>query len=65
MKQDDSSYYRQRASEERQAARNATCSAARERHEEMAALYRFRATLLADLPELILPKSLAPAAADA
>lgn len=62
MTKDDVSYYRQRASQEERAARNATCTVARERHEELAALYRFRATLLAPAPELLPQKTLEPAA---
>jgi hypothetical protein len=62
MTRDDASYYRQRASEEQRAARNATCAVARERHEELAALHRFRATLLAPAPELLTQTSREPAA---
>jgi hypothetical protein len=66
MTQDDASYYRQRASQEQRAARNATCAAARERHEELASLYRFRATLLAaTLPEFRPLESPVPARAAA
>lgn len=65
MTQDDARYYQQRASQEQRAARNATCAAARERHEEMAALYRFRGRLLATLPDLLPHKGLEPATVDA
>lgn len=40
---DDAGYFRERAIEEQVAAQRATCAAARQRHDEMAALYRFRA----------------------
>jgi len=42
---DDAAYFRERAIEEQVAARRATCAAARQRHDEMAALYRFKAML--------------------
>lgn len=38
----DVSFYRRRAVEEQIAARRATCPAARDRHEEMADMYRLR-----------------------
>lgn len=43
---DDEHYFHARAVEEKVAARRATWAAARERHEEMAAVYRFKAALL-------------------
>jgi hypothetical protein len=42
----DESYCRRRAAEEQIAAREATCDAARELHEELADMYRFRAEML-------------------
>jgi hypothetical protein len=43
---DDLRYFAQRATEEDVAAKNATCAAARERHEEMADMYRLRGPIL-------------------
>ena len=42
MRTDDESYYRARALQEQIASRNATSEAARERHDQLAAMYRFR-----------------------
>ena len=42
---DDADYYHARAIEEQVAAERATCAAARDRHDEMAAMYRFREVL--------------------
>ena len=42
MAQDDERYYRRRLREEEDAAKTATCPAARERHEELAGAYRVR-----------------------
>lgn len=42
MSLDDQVYFRRRALEEDKAARNASCEEARERHTELAALYRDR-----------------------
>lgn len=42
---DDAAYFHVRAIEEQLAAQRATCAAARERHDEMAAVYRFREML--------------------
>jgi hypothetical protein len=39
---DDAGYFHARAIEEQTAAQRATCAAARHRHEEMAAMYRFK-----------------------
>jgi len=50
MKRDDAAYYRKRAIDEQVAAQNATCEAARERHEELATMYRFRAAMLTTHP---------------
>ena len=43
----DESYCRRRTVEEQLAARMASCAAARERHQEMADMYRLRAEMLA------------------
>ena len=50
MKQDDVDYYRTRAVQEQVAAQKASCEAARERHEELAAMYRFRSAMLTTHP---------------
>lgn len=42
-KGDDDSYYGRRALEEQVMAERATCDAARECHDQLAAMYRFRA----------------------
>lgn len=42
----DESFCRRRALEEDVAARTASCAIARERHQEMADMYRFRAEML-------------------
>lgn len=42
MDQDEQSYFRRRLRDEEVAVRHATCSAARERHEELATAYRIR-----------------------
>ena len=42
MNMDDRSYYRERALQEAEAARAATCEQARERHVELAAAYARR-----------------------
>ena len=43
---DNQAYYRMRALQERAAVRNATCEAARDRHDELAAAYDMRSRLL-------------------
>lgn len=43
---DDAGYFHARALEEQIAARNANCAAARFRHDELAAMYRFKELLL-------------------
>jgi hypothetical protein len=43
---DDLRYFARRATEEDVAGKNATCAAARERHEEMADMYRLRGAIL-------------------
>lgn len=50
MRTDDESYYRARALKERIAARNAACEAARERHDQLAAMYRFRVAMMSSGP---------------
>lgn len=46
MTGDDYRYYATRARQEEEAASNAGCDAARERHQELADAYRFRCSLL-------------------
>lgn len=46
MIDDDAEYYRRRALQEQLAVQNATCAAARQRHDELATLYGFRAAIL-------------------
>ena len=46
----DADYYRRRALQEQIAAQKATCEAARERHDQLAAMYRFRALMDSDEP---------------
>ena len=48
---DDASYHRQRALEEQAMAERATCDAARECHEELAAMYRLRAAMVSTHPQ--------------
>jgi len=50
-KPDDSAYFRRRAVEEQVRAQLSTCAAARERHDELAAMYRFRAAMLSTHPQ--------------
>lgn len=45
---DDASYFRRRALQEQIAAQKATCEAARNRHDQLAAMYRFRAFAASD-----------------
>ena len=45
VRPEDAGYYRSRALQEQIAAQNATYEAARERHDQLAAMYRFRALL--------------------
>lgn len=52
MRHDDAEYYRRRALQEQLAAQNATCAAARQRHDELATMYRFRAAILTTDPGL-------------
>lgn len=65
MQHDNLAYCHQRALQEERAARDATCVEARERHEELASLYDFRASLLATLPVQLPQNSPEPATADA
>ena len=44
----DIEYYRNRALQEQVAAQNATSGAARRSHDEMAAMYRFKVSMLSD-----------------
>jgi hypothetical protein len=46
MTMDDQVYYRHRARQEEEAARIATCSEARDRHDELASAYRLRSRLI-------------------
>jgi len=48
--QDDADYYRGRAIQEQIAAQKARCEQARKSHDQLAAMYRFRALMLADEP---------------
>jgi len=48
MREDDSRYFRARALQEQIAAQKATTAAARRSHDQMAAMYRFKACMLAD-----------------
>ena len=47
---DDAEYYFTRSIQEQTAAQKATCNVARERHDELAAMYRFRAAMLSSHP---------------
>lgn len=50
MIEDDVTYFRRRALQEQLAAQNATCKVARDRHDELATMYRFRAAMLTTHP---------------
>jgi hypothetical protein len=50
MRTDDEAYYRARALQEQVAAQCATCEAAREVHDQLAAMYRFRVAMLSRGP---------------
>lgn len=50
MKLDDANYYRERAIQEQVAAQDAVCDEARQRHQELAMMYRFRAAMLTTHP---------------
>lgn len=47
---DDESYYRARAIQEQLAAQNATSERVRERHEQLAMMYRFRVAMVSGGP---------------
>lgn len=47
-------YFRRRLLQEEEAARNATCQVARDRHEELAEAYRLRSRLIVALPTIAL-----------
>jgi hypothetical protein len=51
MRKDDAAYYRSRALQEQIAAQRASCGVARDRHDELATMYRFRAAMLSSGPE--------------
>jgi hypothetical protein len=53
MRADDASYYRARALQEQVAAQRATSPAARDRHDEFAMMYRFKAAMLSGGPAWI------------
>lgn len=46
----DQVYYRNRVLQEDEAAKKATCTEARDRHEELAAAYRLRCSVMKALP---------------
>ena len=50
MRLDDESYYRARALQEKVAAQNATSEVARERHDQLATMYRFRVAMTSSNP---------------
>ena len=50
MREDDASYFRRRALQEQLAAQKATCKVAKDRHDELATIYRFRAAMLTTHP---------------
>ncbi|HEX6219141.1 MAG TPA: hypothetical protein VFZ35_07700 [Sphingomicrobium sp.] len=51
MRSDEAEYCRRRALQEQLATQKAVSSAARQRHDELATMYSFRARLLAADPE--------------
>lgn len=57
MTRDDAGYYRRRALQEQLAAQRAACSAARQRHDELATMYRFRVAMLPTDPEASLEET--------
>lgn len=57
---DDRSYYRARAIQEQVAAQKAGSGPARERHDQLAMMYRFRAAMLLNEPRL--PPACVPSA---
>jgi len=50
MRTDNESYYRNRALQEQVAAQNATCAPARQVHDQLSAMYRFRVVMLSRGP---------------
>jgi hypothetical protein len=50
MVENDATYFRRRALQEQVAAQAAVCNSARERHDELAMMYRFRAAMLTTHP---------------
>ncbi|HEY6048967.1 MAG TPA: hypothetical protein VIV07_07975 [Sphingomicrobium sp.] len=50
MIEENAVYFRRRALQEQLAAQTATCKVARDRHDELAAMYRFRAAMLRPHP---------------
>lgn len=48
---DDAGYFRNRALQEQAAAQKATCEAARDRHDQLAARCRFRALIASSRPQ--------------
>lgn len=53
MPEDDVSYFRRCAIEERLAAERAKCAEARFVHDKLASMYRFRAVLLGESPKCV------------
>lgn len=51
MRESDATFYRRRALQEQVAAARASCEAARDRHDELAAMYRFRLAMVETKPE--------------
>lgn len=51
MPKSDATFYRRRALQEQVAAARASCEVARDRHEELAAMYRFRLAMVETKPE--------------
>ena len=50
MTEDDATYFRRRALQEQIATQVATSKVARDRHDELATMYRFRAAMLTTHP---------------
>lgn len=50
VREDDGTYFARRAIQEQVASQNASCEAARERHDELAMMYRFRSAMLTRAP---------------
>jgi len=50
MREDDATYFRRRALQEQLAAQLATSKVARDRHDELATMYRFRAAMVTTHP---------------